>query len=39
MKLLDEIKPVFFIDNKMNDILNDLNVKLKNINVNGKQKN
>ena len=38
MKLFDEIKPVFFIDNKMNDILNDINVKLKNINVNDKQK-
>ena len=35
MKLFDEIKPVFFIDNKMNDILNDINVKLKKINVNG----
>ena len=34
MKLFDEIKPVFFIDNKMNDILNDINVKLKKINVN-----
>ena len=29
MKLFDEIKPVFFIDNKMNNILNDINVKLK----------
>ena len=38
MKLFDEIKPVFFIDNKMNNILNDINVKLKNINVNDKQK-
>ena len=38
MKLFDEIKPVFFIDNKMNDILNDINVKLKKINVNDKQK-
>ena len=33
MKLFDEIKPVFFIDNKMNNILNDINVKLKKINV------
>lgn len=38
MKLFDEIKPVFFIDNEMNDILNDINVKLKNINVNDNQK-
>ena len=38
MKLFDEIKPMFFIDNKMNNILNDINVKLKNINVNDKQK-
>ena len=38
MKLFDEINPVFFIDNEMNDILNDINVKLKNINVNDKQK-
>ena len=38
MKLFDEIKPVFFINNKMNNILNDINVKLKNINVNDKQK-
>lgn len=38
MKLSNEIKPVFFIDNKMNNILNDINVKLKNINVNDKQK-
>ena len=38
MKLSDELKPVFFIDNKMNNILNDINVKLKNINVNDKQK-
>lgn len=29
---------MFFIDNKMNNILNDINVKLKNINVNDKQK-
>ena len=33
MKLFDEIKPVFFIDNKMNNLLNDINVKLKNINI------
>ena len=29
MKLFDEIKPVFFIDNKMNDILNDINGTFK----------
>ena len=38
MKLFDEIKPVYFIDNEINDILNDINVKLKKINVNDKQK-
>lgn len=38
MKLFDEIKPVYFIDNEINDILNDINTKLKNINVNDKQK-
>ena len=29
MKLFDEIKPVFFIDDKMNNILNDINVNDK----------
>lgn len=38
MKLFDEIKPVYFIDNEINDNLNDINVKLKKINVNDKQK-
>ena len=38
MKLFDEIKTVYFIDNEINDILNDINTKLKNINVNDKQK-
>lgn len=38
MKSFDEINPVFFIDNEMNDILNNINVKLKNINVNDNQK-
>ena len=38
MKLFDEIKPVYFIDNEINDILNDINTKLKKINVNDKQK-
>ncbi len=31
MKLFDEIKPVFFIDNKMNNILNDINVNVRTI--------
>ena len=34
MKLFDEIKPVFFIDNEMNNILNAINNKLKKINAN-----
>ena len=38
MKLFDEIKPVFFIDNKMNNILNDIYVKLKKINYNDNKK-
>ena len=33
MKFFDEIKPVFFIDNKMNDILNDINVNVKTIKI------
>lgn len=28
MKLFDEIKSVFFIDNKMNNILNDVNLRI-----------
>ena len=31
MKLFDEIKSVFFIDNKMNNILNDVNVNIRTI--------
>ena len=31
MKLFDEIKPVFFIDNKINNILNDINVNVRTI--------
>lgn len=31
MKLFDEIKPVLFIDNKMNNILNDINVNVRTI--------
>ena len=38
MKLFDEIKPIYYIDNEMNDILQDINKKLKNININDKQK-
>lgn len=38
MDLFDEIKPIYYIDNEMNDILNAINKKLKNINVNDKQK-
>ena len=33
VKLFDEIKPVFFIDNKMNNILNDINVNVKTIKI------
>ena len=38
MKLFDEIKPIFHIDNEMNNILQDINKKLENININDKQK-
>ena len=31
MKLFDEIKPVFFIDNKMNNILNDITNRMTSI--------
>ena len=34
VKLFDEIKPVFFIDNEMNNILNAINIKLEKINAN-----
>ena len=33
MKLFDEIKPVYFIDNKMNNILNDISVNVKTIKI------
>ena len=36
MKLFDEIKPVYFIDNKMNNILNDINVNVRTIKRNFK---
>lgn len=38
MKMLDEIKPIYYIDNEMNDILHDINIKLKSINISDKQK-
>ena len=38
MKLFDEIKPIYYIDNEMNDMLQNINEKLKNININNKQK-
>ena len=38
MKLFDEIKPIYNIDNEMENILQDINKKLKNININDKQK-
>ena len=38
MKMLDEIKPIYHIDDEMNDILHDINIKLKNINISDKQK-
>lgn len=38
MKLFDEIKPIFHIDNEMNSIMQDINKKLENININDKQK-
>ena len=38
MELLDEFKPIYHINNEMNDILLDIDKKLKNININNKQK-
>lgn len=38
MKSFDEIKPIFHIDDEMNDILQDINKKLENLNINDKQK-
>lgn len=38
MKLFDKVKPIYYIDNEMNDILQDINKKLKNINISDKQK-
>ena len=29
MNFFDEIKPIYYIDNEMNDLLNDINKKLK----------
>ena len=36
--MLDKIKPIFHIDNEMNDILQDINKKLESINISDKQK-
>ena len=38
MRLFEEINPIYYIDNEMNDMLQDINKKLKNVNVNDKQK-
>ena len=38
MNSFDEIKPIYYINEEMNNILSDINKKLKNINVNDKQK-
>ncbi len=38
MKLFDKVNPIYYIDNEMNDILQDINRKLKNINISDKQK-
>ena len=38
MKLFDKIEPIYFIDNDMNNLLGDIDNKLKNIEVNDKQK-
>lgn len=38
MNSFDEIKPIYYIDEEMNNILSDINKKLKNISVNDKQK-
>lgn len=36
--MLDKIKPIFHIDNEMNDILQNINKKLENISISDKQK-
>ncbi len=38
MKMLDKIKPIYYIDDEMKDILHDINIKLKSINISDKQK-
>ena len=38
MNLFDEIKPIYYIDNEIDNILNVINEKLKYININDKQK-
>lgn len=38
MNLFDEIKPIYYIDNEIDNILNAINEKLKYININDKQK-
>lgn len=36
--MLDKIKPIYYIDDEMKDILHDINIKLKSINISDKQK-
>lgn len=38
MKLFDEVKPIYYIDKEMENLLQDINEKIKNININDKQK-
>ena len=35
--MLDKIKPIYYIDDEMKDILHDINIKLKSINISDKQ--
>lgn len=38
MNLFDEIKPIYYIDDEMNNILQDINKKLNNIKISDRKK-
>lgn len=38
MKLFDKVEPIYFIDDEINKLLNDIDDKLINIEINDKQK-
>lgn len=38
MNLFDEIKPIYYIDDEMNNILQDINKKLNNIKIGDRKK-